>query len=149
MYTYPLQVAYNWLSIYRKFNQTSIIVFASDGLPADITGYKYVLDKLADIGVRIYTVFIGKTSSGAEELKYMAEVGRGKSYTAETVKDIIKAFEEIASEAKEIIENVTIRAQFKVRVEEKLSLTPALYTLSAGALLVTIILRYRESRLSL
>ncbi len=27
MYTYPLQVAYNWLSIYRKFNQTSISWF--------------------------------------------------------------------------------------------------------------------------
>lgn len=149
MYTYPLQVAYNWLSIYRKFNQTSIIVFASDGLPADLTEYKSVLEKLAEIGVRMYTVFIGRSSMGEAELEYMARIGHGKSYTAETAKDIVEAFKNIAMEAREIIENVTVKARLQIEVEEKLRLTPLLYSLTAGILVVVAALRHRESRLGL
>ncbi len=149
MYTYPLQVAYNWLSIYRKFNQTSVIVFASDGLPADLAEYKSVLKKLAKINVRIYTVFIGRSSRGEAELEYMARIGRGKSYTAETAKDIVEAFKDIAVEARKIIENVTVRAELYVEVKEKFRLSPLLYSLSAITLVAVASLRYRESRLGM
>jgi hypothetical protein len=108
-----------------------------------------VLEKLAGMGVRMYTVFIGRSSMGEAELEYMARIGHGKSYTAETAKDIVEAFKKIAMEAREIIENVTVKAKLQIEVEEKLRLTPLLYSLSAGTLVVVAALRYRESRLGL
>jgi len=137
MYTYPLMTAYSWLSIYRHFNETAVIVFATDGLPADRQEYRRVLSKLASMGVRVYTVFIGKTAAGREETEYMARVGHGRSYTAGTAKELVNVFNEIAKEASKVLANVTVQAKLSIRVTEKQYLAPYLY--SASVILLAIL----------
>jgi len=119
-------------------------VFATDGLPADRLEYREVLKKLARIGVKIYTVFIGSTGTGRAETEYMARVGHGKSYTATNADELVKVFQKIAREASNIIMNVTINAKLRIEVTKKLSLAPILYTLTAIALAATAIEYYRE-----
>ncbi|BEP16913.1 hypothetical protein PYJP_02650 [Pyrofollis japonicus] len=149
MYTYPLSLAYSWLKIYREFNQTAIIVFASDGIPADRFEYREVLEKLASMGIRVYTVFIGNNPSGRDEVEYMARVGHGKSYVAEKASDLVKVFEKIANETGKIIENTTVTARLTVKVKEQRNLAAPLYAASLAVFLLLSLERYRETRLAL
>ena len=148
MYTYPLATAYSWLRVYREFNQTAVIVFATDGLPADRAGYRRVLEKLAAMGVRVFTVFIGSSPEGRREVEYMARVGHGKSYTAATAEELVKIFERIAGEAGKLIENVTATVKLEEKVKVRESLTTPLYAATLAALLALAYARYREAGLA-
>jgi len=144
MYTYPLMTAYSWLSIYRHFNQTAIIVFATDGLPADREQYREVLKRLAAMGVKIYTVFIGKSPEGRRETEYMARVGHGKSYTVDKATELIKVFEEIANQASKTLMNVTVSAKLTVKITREKQLSPYLYAATALLLVIYATLWHRE-----
>jgi Ca-activated chloride channel family protein len=148
MYTYPLSLAYSWLKVYRDLNQTAVIVFASDGLPADRLEYRQVLEKLAEMRVHIYTVFIGDDPQGIEELKYMAKKGHGKSYVAKHATELLKVFEKIASETSRILANTTVTAKLTVKARERKSLTIPLYTAALTTLLILAAARYREAKLA-
>ncbi len=144
MYTYPLMTAYNWLSLYRHFNQTAIIVFATDGLPADREQYREVLKRLAAMGVKIYTVFIGRSPEGRRETEYMARLGHGKSYTAARATELVKVFEEIANQASKTLMNVSVSAKLTIRITKEKQLSPYLYAATVLLLAVYATLWHRE-----
>ena len=148
MYTYPLQTAYNWLEVYREYGLPAIVVMATDGLPADVTQYKFVVSKMADKGIMAYTIFIGSDQTGVRETKYIAEATGGKQYTAETADKLVKVFEEIASEANSIVENVSLSVEATVTVEHREQLAPYLYTAALVVALIAGYERYRVSRLA-
>ena len=148
MYTYPLQTAYNWLEVYREYGLPAIVVMATDGLPADLTQYKFVVSKMADKGIVAYTIFIGSDQLGVRETKYIAEATGGKQYTAETADKLVEVFEEIASEANSIVENVSLSVEATVTVEHREQLAPYLYTAALVVALIASYERYRVSRLA-
>ncbi len=144
MYTYPLMTAYGWLSLYRHFNQTAIIVFATDGLPADREQYREVLKRLAAMGVKIYTVFIGKSPEGRREVEYMAKIGHGKSYTAGKSTELIKVFDKIANQASKTLMNVTVSAKLTIRITKEKQLSPYFYAAATLLLAIYAMLWHRE-----
>ena len=148
MFTYPLTTAYNWLEVYREYGLPAIVVMATDGMPADVSEYKSVVREMADKGIKAYTIFIGKSSEGIRETRFIAEATGGKQYTASQVEDLVNILEGIANETNKIVSNITVKTRVTVRKEYRIPLAPYLYLSSALLTVALSYLRYRASRLT-
>ncbi len=70
--------------------QLKHVIFLTDGAPSD-TGYESVVRQMAQIGVTVTTVAVG-SGADARLLAALAEVGKGRAYTAGEFDDIPKIF---------------------------------------------------------
>jgi len=134
MYSYPLKVALNWLTPYREMNISVAIVFISDGLPADIKEYRELLKEFKDRGIPIYTVFIGFENEGIEEMKMIANKTGGKSFVAQTARELPVALGEALRGAAQTIQKVEVEAKIMKRVE--------VYTPLIGYMLIATLMLY-------
>jgi len=149
MYSYPLATAYSWLKVYRDFNLPAVIVFASDGMPADPLQYKDVVDMIAEVGIVAYTIFIGSEAAGLGEIKYIAEKTGGKWFNARDASEIPGVFEEILEETNVAVKNVTVEYRYREVVEERKPLTGELLLATVYLAALATLLRYRVLRLSI
>lgn len=148
MYTYPLRAALNWLAPYTLFGSPTLVVFVSDGLPADME-YRGLLPKFKALNVSIHTIYIGGVGeSGEAEMQLIARETGGEQYTAEAAQQLISVFEGLASRVGEMAVRAQERLKAKRTVREvvNLSWAPAI----AAATIFTLLLaaRYRASQLT-
>lgn len=138
MYSYPLKVALNWLTPYREMNISVAIVFTSDGLPADIKEYRELLKEFKDREIPIYTVFIGYENEGVEEMKMIAKETGGKSFVAQTARELPEALGEALKGAVQAIQ--------KIEVETKITKKVEIYTPLTGYILIAMLVLYVMQR---
>lgn len=144
MYTYPLQAALSWLKPYRLFNASTLVVFVSDGLPADAATYRTLLSEFRSLGIPVYTVYIGPGGDeGERELKLIAGSTGGEEYTAGSAEELLKAFKTLAEKASSILVRASAVGVAGGVVEEKVGLS---WAFAVSALIVTLILLYARSR---
>ena len=148
MYSYPLQSALNWLKPYRELNISASIVFVSDGLPADIAGYRPLLEEFKGLGVPLYTVFIGSEPEGVREMEFIAGSTGGEAYVAETVGRLPEVLNKALEKASQAIQRVEVSARVTETVDVYTPLAPPIII---AALVLYIIYRaaiYRFSGVS-
>jgi len=144
MYTYPLTTALNYLRPYRAFNQSCMVIFVTDGMPADLNRYDHLLREFKAMQIPIYTVYIGPSGApGEAETMRIAEMTGGTQYTAGTAKKLSEVFEKLASTASKVAVETKVSLKFfkKVVVKENVSWIPGL--MAAVLLCVFFYLRYR------
>ncbi|MCD6300469.1 MAG: VWA domain-containing protein [Staphylothermus sp.] len=115
MYTYPLNIAYQWLKPYREFNVSAYVVFASDGLPADKEQALYLIDKYSEEKIPIYSIFIGNEQEGYAFLKQMSEHTGGDAFLAKQIDELVDKFEYVAEEILSKVEtNVSVTLSYDI-----------------------------------
>ena len=149
MYQYPLTTALNWLKTYRYFNVSAYVVFASDGLPADLPIAEKIVKKFASLGIPIYTIFIGASSMGYKTLEEIAKETHGKCFQAKKAAEIIEKYIEAAKEVRSnILRSVNVTVTDRIRVQQKLCLSQYLYIGGLTAYLIAIIISYKTKRIT-
>ncbi len=115
MYSYPLNIVYQWLKPYRDFNVPVFVVFASDGMPADPDQTLTILREYAKEHIPIYTIFIGKESEGYEFLKEMSKKTKGEALLAEQINELIEKFDLVADKiVKNVEANFTVKLTYNI-----------------------------------
>ncbi len=123
MYSYPLMSALSWVRAYRAFNATCAVVMLTDGLPADRTEYRHLLEPFRELGVPIHTVFIGEAGSeGEEETRLIASETGGTQHTVGTVGDLIETLSELSSQISETMASAEFSAAVRVPVRTQINL---------------------------
>ncbi|GEM_PF-1231535 len=145
MYTYPLNIVYQWLKPYREFNVSVFVVFASDGLPADGDKVPPLLQKYSAKKIPIYSIFIGKERGGYNFLKQMSEKTGGEAFLADQIDKLADKFNLVAEKILSKVEaNVSIKLTYNITktVKENLSLYFGLASICL--LIVYVLLRFSE-----
>ncbi len=145
MYTYPLNIVYQWLKPYREFNVSVFVVFASDGLPADGDKVSFILQKYSAKKIPIYSIFIGKEQGGYDFLKQMSEKTGGEALLADQIDKLVDKFNLVAEKILSKVEtNVSVKLTYNITktVRENLSLYFGLA--SIFLLIVYVLLRFLE-----
>jgi len=149
MYAYPLSTALNALRPYRAFNVSCMIIFITDGLPADKGRYVTLLDEYREKSIPIYTVYIGGGADpGVQETIRIAEETGGKQYTAETASKLEEVFKEMAERASQIAVKAKASVRIVERIKEKVGFS---WVLGLSAFLLYLLLcylRHVESKLT-
>ena len=150
MYTYPLQLAYSWASIYRGYNLPVVTVFLSDGIPADRESIGPLIDKFRKSGIAIYTVYIGEDPRGYTLLKDMAVKTGGKAYYPKDARRLAETFNNIAMETNATLIKALAEARAQASVEVTRVKPLAHYMILSGAALSLLasLWRFRVSRLA-
>lgn len=144
MYTYPLTTALNYLKPYRVFNQSCMVVFVTDGMPADLNRYDHLLKEFKRMQIPVYTVYIGPNGAPGEiETKRIAEMTGGKQYTASTAEKLSEIFEKLASTASKVAVETKVSLKFFKKVVVKENISWILGLMAALLLCVFFYLRYR------
>ncbi|RLE98265.1 MAG: hypothetical protein DRJ63_07980 [Thermoprotei archaeon] len=147
MYTYPLTSALSALRPYRAFNISAILIFVTDGLPADLE-YRKILEKYAKLKIPIYTIFIGSQESGIKETKLIAEKTGGKQYTADSAEKLLEVFNELANTVSKIAIKAKTEVKLTKRITEKKYFSLHLLLLSAAVYLLLCYFKYFKTRLT-
>ena len=115
-----LSSAFSWLKPYKIFNVSCAVVFVTDGMPGDKPEYEYILQSFVDYNIPIYTIYIGPSGEpGEKETAWISELTGGKHYTAEKVRELVKAFESLGEEFQELM----VKGEVSLEVEVKKPLT--------------------------
>ncbi len=125
MYTYPLNIVYQWLKPYREFNVPVFVVFASDGLPADSDQALLLIKKYSAEKIPIYSIFIGKEQGGYEFLKQMSEETGGEAFLADQIDKLVDKFNLVADKILNKVEaNISVKLTYNITrtVRENLSI---------------------------
>jgi len=149
MYSYPLMLAYQWLKPYRDLNVSVYVVFASDGVPADLNEAERVLKMYREVGIPIYGIFIGYPWEGYDVIKHMSEETGGEAYVVEEVDKLVEKYVEVAStilNKTDVSVKVKMVEKIEKTVRESLS-SYLLYTAIALALALYAV-RFRYYRVS-
>ncbi len=149
MYSYPLKVASNWAKPYRVFNITVVVVFATDGMPADRGMYDVVVEELANLGVVIHSIIIGRVPNGYNVLKNtVSGPTGGEVYEVEDISKLVDLYKELAYKLKQDVE---VRADIVLRKEiwMKNRLTRYFLAIILSLLLLRYLYRARVNPLSL
>ena len=149
MYQYPLTTALNWLKTYRYFNVSAYVVFASDGLPADLPIAENIVKQFVSLGIPIYTIFIGASSTGYKTLKEIAKETHGKCFQAKNAAEIIEKYIEAAKEVRSnILRSVNVTVTDRIRVQKNLYLSQYFYMGGLTAYLLAVIISYKTKRIT-
>ncbi len=149
MYQYPLTTALNWLKTYRYFNVSAYVVFASDGLPADLPMAEDIVKQFASLGIPIYTIFIGKSNIGYKTLEEIARETHGKCFRAKNAAEIMEKYIEAAKDVKtSILRSVNVTVTDKIRLQKKLYLSWYFYVGGLTAYILAIIISYKTRRIT-
>ncbi len=155
MYTYPLTAALNWLKSYRDLGVECMVVFATDGMPADVMEYRRLLPLYRDLSIPIYTIYIetsgvsGGFSSGLEEVKTIAESTGGEWFYAEDIGELTSIYDKIAEKAKSILKEVEVKASYTEFVEKKIYLIDYVLLTTLLLYIAYTVYRFRVYRLTL
>ncbi len=123
MYSNPMMTALSWLRAYRYFNISCALVFVTDGMPADLQEYRNLLPEFSDAKIPVFSVYIGpKGDKGELETKYMSEQTRGEQYTAETVENLIKSLDALASKVGEVVGKAEVKTYVEEYIESQIPL---------------------------
>jgi len=145
MYTYPLQTALSMLRPYRALNASCAVIFVSDGLPADRGLYDGVLREMRALNVSVHTVYVGPGNDpGAAEMRRIAELTGGRSYSVETAQELAEVLGELARTVSSMAAGYRARVTYRERVEERVDLSWALLSASTAALAALLYARYRR-----
>jgi len=149
MYSYPLMLAYQWLKPYRDFNVSVYVVFASDGVPADLNEAMRTLNLYREAGIPIYGIFIGFPWEGFDVIKEMSEKTGGEAYAVEDLNKLVEKYREIASTILNKTD-VSVKVVMTEKIERtvRVSYTSALLTAAAVATLALYAARYRVYRVA-
>jgi len=124
MYGNPLMTALSWLRAYRYFNISCALIFVTDGMPADVQEYRKLLSEFSDVGIPIYSVYIGtKGDRGELETKYMADKTGGEQHTARTVESLVQSLENLASKVGEVVGRAEVKTFVVEYVESQIPLS--------------------------
>ncbi len=149
MYQYPLITALDWLRTYRYFNLSAYVVFASDGLPADLSVAEKIVKQYASLGIPIYTIFIGRTERGYNVLKHIAEETHAKCFQAKNAAEILEKYIEAARQVKtSIVRSVNVTITTNIKIQRKIDLSMYLYLGGLIAYFLSIITAYRTRRIT-
>ncbi|NPA98256.1 MAG: VWA domain-containing protein, partial [Crenarchaeota archaeon] len=149
MYQYPLTTALNWLRTYRYFNVSAYVVFASDGLPADLPIAMDIVKQYAKLHIPIYTIFIGASSMGYRALEKIAKTTGGKCFQAANAAQILDKYIKAAEEVKSnIIRSVNVTVTEKIKVQQKYLLEPYLYAGGLTAYIAAILIAYMTRKIT-
>lgn len=149
MYSYPLKVASNWAKPYRAFNVTVVVVFATDGIPADRGVYDIVVEELAKLGVTIHSIIIGSLSGGYGVLKNTVSGPTGGNvYEVDDINKLVDLYKKLAHKLKQDVE---VRADIVLRKEiwVKNWLSKYLLLVVLSLLLLRYLSRVKKNPLSL
>lgn len=149
MYQYPLITALDWLKTYRYFNISAYVVFASDGLPADLQIAMDKVKQYAKLHIPIYTIFIGSSSKGYHALEEIAKTTGGKCFQATNAAQILDKYIKAAEEVKSnIIRSVRVTVTEKVKFRHKYLLEPYIYSGALIAYILAVIIAYMTRKIT-
>ncbi len=143
MYSYPLNLVYQWLKPYREFNVPVYVVFATDGLPADLDKTEPILELYHKEKIPIYTIFIGNDQNGLAVIKMMAEKTGGEYYMVSDINKLVERFTSIA----EKIVNMTktnISVTMKYTIQKTVKQYYDLYFEASAAILLVVMFIIRQ-----
>ena len=143
MYSYPLSTALGWLEPYRYLGIGAAVVFVSDGLPADEAEFRPLLERFADLGIPLYTVFIGTDRKGEALLAEMARATGGVSTTAARVGEIVDTITRLAEEAWRRVAEESVEVELRTATRVRVSLAPYIALAAAYLALAAAAMRYR------
>lgn len=149
MYQDPLITALDWLRTYRYFNLSAYVVFASDGLPADLSVAEEIVKQYVSMSIPIYTIFIGKTERGYNVLKHIAEETHAKCLQAKNAAEILNKYIEVARQVKtSIMRSVNVTVTTSIKIQRKIDLSMFLYLGGLITYSLSIITAYRTRRIT-
>lgn len=150
MYTYPLATAYNMLRPYRAFNASCTVVFVSDGLPADQGSYDQLLGEMKSSNIIVHTVYIGPGGDvGAEEMRRIASMAGGQSFTADTADRLIQVLEELSSKVTRYSAGYRAKVILSERIIYRINVGWLLLLASVALLMLLLYARYRTLGLTI
>lgn len=145
MYTFAFQTALSWVRPYVALGAPALVVFASDGLPAD-PEYRDLLSEFRGLNVSVHAVFIGSEKEGEAEMELIARETGGEHYTAANAQEILEVFARLAEKVAEL--NVTAGVRTRVKVSEEVDLAWAPAAVAAVTLALLLAARYRAARVT-
>ena len=146
MYTYPLSTALNYLKAYRILNVSTMLIFVTDGVPAD-PEYRSLLDDFVEWRIPIYTVYIG-AGQGVEETELMASRTGGKTFTAGSADKLRDVFRSLTKEAGKLKVKVQARLKLRKEIRVKEPISWVLLGISAALFTILSLIRYKLSKLT-
>ncbi len=149
MYSYPLETALNWLRPYGIMNITTMVIFATDGIPADRELYEPLLEYYKEYNIPIYTIFIGSETSGRKLLKDIAEKTNGKSYSPDSIDELVDIYRELANEANAILREANVKVKYAETTDVKQPLSIYFVLASLATLLAALVIRAKTYGITL